>query len=112
MEYTTEEMINIFENEGVELTNNIGESIYIFDDGRLLSGMFFDGSRTEDHRIIEVLFDDIDRYSKDFWETVVERTRVVQYVPETKMILLKGKQEVTKPQQDIIDKYKLEVDYF
>lgn len=108
----TSEIIKQFEDEGVELTSNIQEAIYIFDDGRMLSGMFFDGSRTEDHRVIEMLFDDIDRYSKDFWETVVERTRVVQYVPETKMILLKGRQGVTKAQQDIIDKYKLEVDYF
>lgn len=112
MEYTTEEMINIFENEGIELTNNIDEAIYIFDDGSMLSGMFVDGMRTEDHRIIELLFDDTDRYDTKFWDNVVERTRVIQYVPETKFILLKPNQVMTSQQQKIVDKYNLTVELF
>lgn len=112
MEYTTEEMVKLFESEGIELTSNIDEAIFIFDDGRMLSGMFYDGDRTEDHRIVELLFDDTDRYDAEFWQKVVDRTKVVQYVPETQTILLKGNQTVTPKQQAIIDNHKLFVEKF
>lgn len=96
---TNNEIIEAFENEGVETTTNLNEAIYILDDGTLISGMFYDGDRTEDHRIIEVLFDDIDRYTPNFWSIAHERTGMIQHVPETSYILKTAEQNVTEEQQ-------------
>lgn len=100
---TNEQIIEMFENEGVETTTELEEAIYILDDGQMISGMFYDGCRTEDHRIIEVLFDDIDRYSNDFWELAHERTGMIQHVPETSFILYKENQEITPEQEQYFD---------
>jgi len=96
---TNEEIIKKFEAEGIETTDNLAEAIYILSDGTLISGMFYDGSRTEDHRIIEILFDDINRYTPNFWSIAHERTGMVQHVPETSYILKTAGQEVTTEQQ-------------
>ena len=100
---TNEEIIELFEAEGVETTENLDEAIYILDDGTLISGMFYDGCRTEDHRIIEVLFDDIDRYTEDFWKQAHERTGMIQHVPESGWILVKQGQEPTAEQQQYFE---------
>lgn len=100
---TNQEIIEIFENEGVETTNDITQAIYILSDGTLISGMFYDGDRTEDHRIIEVLFDDIDRYTDNFWQLAHERTGVIQHVPETSYILVKDGQTVTEEQKQYFE---------
>ena len=84
---TNKQIIEMFETEGVETTDNLSEAIYILSDGTLISGMFYDGSRTEDHRIIEILFNDIDRYTPNFWHIAHERTGMIQHVPETSYIL-------------------------
>ena len=96
---TNQQIIKMFEAEGVETTDNLQESIYILSDGTLISGMFYDGDRTEDHRIIEILFNDIDRYTPNFWSIAHERTGMVQHVPETSYILKTVGQGVTTEQQ-------------
>lgn len=107
-----EKILEILNEYDVGTTDSIEETIYILTNGQLISGMFEYGSRTEDHRILEVLFSDTDRYDKDFWNKVVERTGVVQYVPETRIILLKGNQKPSETQQQIIDKYNLTIEIF
>lgn len=96
---TNKQIIKAFEAEGVETTDNLAEAIYIMSDGTLISGMFFDGMRTEDHRIIEVLFNDIDRYTPNFWHIAHQRTGMLQHVPETSYILKTVGQDVTTEQQ-------------
>ena len=96
---TNKQIIKMFEAEGVKTTENLEEAIYILSDGTLISGMFYDGDRTEDHRIIEVLFDDIDRYTPNFWHIAHERTGMIQHVPETSYILKTVGQGVTTEQQ-------------
>lgn len=96
---TNQQIIEMFEAEGVETTDNLEEAIYILSDGTLISGMFYDGDRTEDHRIIEILFDDIDRYTPNFWHTAHQRTGMIQHVPETSYILKTVGQGVTTEQQ-------------
>lgn len=96
---TNTQIIESFETEGVETTDELSEAIYILSDGTLISGMFFDGMRTEDHRIIEILFDDIDRYTPNFWSIAHERTGMIQHVPETSYILIKQGQKVTEDQE-------------
>lgn len=107
-----ETILKILAENDVQTADNINETIFILTDGQLISGMFSYGSRTVDHRVMELLFDDTDRYDTGFWDKVVERTGVVQYVPESQMILLKPKQHVTDAQQKWIDEHNLEVDYF
>ena len=96
---TNKQIIEMFETEGIETTDNLSEAIYILSDGTLISGMFYDGSRTEDHRVIEILFDDIDRYTPNFWNIAHERTGMIQHVPETSYILKTVGQGVTTEQQ-------------
>lgn len=100
---TNKKIIEMFEEEGIETTDNLEEAIYIMSDGTLISGMFYDGMRTEDHRIIEVLFEDIDRYTPNFWEIAHERTGMIQHVPETSYILVKQGQEPTEEQAQYFD---------
>ncbi|HHP7503175.1 TPA: hypothetical protein ACSGGW_001960 [Staphylococcus aureus] len=97
------EIINLLEGEGIEITENINEAIYIMSDGRLISGMYDCGIRGIDHKVIECLFDDIDRDENNFWDVVINRTRLVMYVPETKTILLKKNQVITDSQLTIIN---------
>ena len=101
---TNNQIIRMFEAEGVETTDNLEEAIYILSDGTLISGMFYDGDRTEDHRIIEILFDDIDRYTPNFWSIAHERTGMIQHVPETSYILKTVGQGVTTEQQTYFNK--------
>lgn len=54
--------------EDYHITDNPAEAIYIFPDGKVLSGDFDSGVRGTAHRAIECLFDDIDRYDDDFLE--------------------------------------------
>ena len=96
---TNKQIIKMFETEGIETTDNLKEAIYILSDGTLISGMFYDGSRTEDHRIIEILFNDINRYTPNFWHIAHEITGMIQHVPETSYILKTAGQEVTTEQQ-------------
>ena len=103
MKLTNDQIIKKFADEGVETTRNLDEAIYILPDGRLISGMFYDGMRTEDHRIIEVLFDDIDRYTDDFWEQAHKRTGMIQHVPESNWILIKQGQGITTEQEEYFD---------
>lgn len=100
---TNQEIIKMFESEGIETTDNLNEAIYILSDGTLISGMFYDGDRTEDHRIIEVLFEDIDRYTPNFWHIAHQRTGMIQHVPETSYILKTVGQDVTTEQQEYFD---------
>lgn len=78
-------IIKLLDSEGIELTSNIDEAIYILADGRMVSGMFDYGVRGIDHRNIEVLFDDVDRHSENFWDEILNRACLVMYVPETKL---------------------------
>lgn len=96
---SNKKIIEMFEEEGIETTDNLEEAIYIMPDGTLISGMFYDGMRTEDHRIIETLFNDIDRYTPNFWEIAHKRTGMIQHVPETSFILIKQGQEPTPEQE-------------
>lgn len=110
MKLTNEQIIQAFENEGIETTTDINEAIYILSDGTLISGMFYDGDRTEDHRVIEILFDDINRYDNDFWKLAHERTQMIQHVPETSYILIKENQDVTSEQSryfDLVDNVEI-----
>ena len=93
----------MLEEEGVELTDDINQAIYILSDGRLISGMFDCGIRG------------VNRDSENFWDEVLNRACLVMYVPETKTILIREKQNITDKQLEMIDKLKKQkhkVEYF
>ena len=108
---SNEQIIEMFEAEGIETTDNIDESIYILDDGTMISGMFYDGDRTEDHRIIEILFDDIDRYTNNFWELAHKRTGMIQHVPECNQLLINKTNVLSDKQVKIVEQVEF-VEYF
>lgn len=108
-------IIKILDSEGIELTSNIDEAIYILADGRMVSGMFECGVRGIDHRVMEILFEDVDRDSENFWDEVLNRACLVMYVPETKTVLIKRNQNITDEQLKIInnlENQKHSVEYF
>ncbi|MDU0936944.1 MAG: hypothetical protein E7A88_00200 [Dermabacter sp.] len=108
-------IIKILDSEGIELTSNIDEAIYILADGRMVSGMFDCGIRGIDHRVMEILFEDVDRDSENFWDEVLNRACLVMYVPETKTVLIKRNQNITDEQLKIInnlENQKHSVEYF
>ena len=109
--YTNEQIIKMFEAEGIETTDNINEAIYILDDGTMINGMFYDGCRTEDHRVIEVLFDDIDRYTPNFWSIAHERTGMIQHVPECNQLLINNANVLSDEQMKIVEQMEF-VEYF
>ena len=102
----TEILIERMTNEeyGYSLTDKVNEAIYILHDGRMISGMEegSDGVRTVDHRMIECAFDDMDRYTPGFWDTVHSRFEVVRMVPEAKVALIKVGQQLNNIQKLII----------
>ena len=108
---TNEEIIKKFEAEGIETTDNLSESIYILDNGTMISGMPCYGDRTEDHRIIEILFDDIDRYTNNFWEIAHKRTGMIQHVPECNQLLINKVNVLSDEQLKIVEKMEF-VEYF
>lgn len=84
---TSEEVVSKLENEGVEFTHDPFQAIYIFPMGDMVSGCFNYGMRSEDHRIIENLYDDgTDRYQPGFWEKVFEDTEAVMVIPENSQV--------------------------
>lgn len=78
-----EEIVEKLEESDIFTTDDPAEAIYVLRDGTLISGDFEYGSRGEDHSCIERVFDDINRYTKNFWEEMFERTEVVMLVPES-----------------------------
>ena len=84
---TPEEVVSKLEDEGVKFTHDPFQAIYILPMGDMISGCFNYGSRSEDHRIIENLYDDgTDRYQPDFWEKVFEDTEAVMVIPENNQV--------------------------
>lgn len=107
-----EKVLELFENEDLKVTKNIDEAIFILPGGELINGDVEYGVRGTDHHVIEVLYDDLDRYSNDFWKEIVKRTNVLQYVPETKIVLKKEGQIITIEQEKIIEQYQLAVELY
>lgn len=90
-------------DEGFSFTDNPRDAIYVLRNGKLIDGDIHERVRGEDYRMIECLFDDIDRHTPNFWSLVHEQTGVVQLVPETKTALKMEGQVLTEPQQKVID---------
>lgn len=106
------DIITMFKDNDMTTTKNIEEAIFILPNGQLISGEFDCGIRGLDHHVIEGLFDDLDRDNDTFWKDIVERTNIIQYVPETKIALIKEGQHITKEQQAMINQYQLQTEIY
>jgi len=85
---TTREIVaRIRKNPDLHLTSDVFSAIYIFADGSMLSGEFFDGARCQDHRCVEQILEE-SRYTEGFWDHVFQKLRCVLVEPESKTLLL------------------------
>ena len=71
----------------------------------MVDGGFFGGdTRTIEHReIAESVVLDKDRYDKDFWSVLHQRTSMIMVVPETRELLIMEKQKLSNEQKAIIN---------
>ena len=98
-----DEIVDRFKDDGLELTSNPQDAIYVLRDGRMIKGVYH-GIRSEDHRCAECLFDDIDRYDPHFWDKLLEATGMVILHPETEKAVIGRNQSITYAQQQVVDK--------
>ena len=97
-----DEIVERFLDDGLSLTANPNNAIYILRDGRMIQGIY-QGIRSEDHRCAECLFDDIDRYDPHFWDKLLEATNMVILHPEIEKAVIGRGQQITWEQQEVID---------
>jgi hypothetical protein len=108
---TDQEIEDKFDDADVYTTYNPLQAIYLLRDGTLINGDYGGGARGIDHAIVECLFDDGDRYSDGFWDSVFEETEMVMLVPETKQVVYPSWMTPTKWQKEYIDELVNEYGY-
>jgi hypothetical protein len=74
-------------DDGIELADNLGEAIYMFENGVLVSGEFCDGIRGADHNTLLGELPNSDTY-----EELHQHYTVARLVPETQTALVSGLQ--------------------
>ena len=93
--------------EEFEITNNVAATYFVDRDGNKLS-FGFDRycGRLNDHRIIFGLIDNIKR--NDF-KSLIEKTGLLVYMPESNECLFLKNIELSDKQKQFIDKYNVEI---
>jgi len=81
------EMKNLFIDDGIELTDDLGQAIYLFNNGLMVSGEYCDGLRGTDHR---TLLDELDKSAT--YEELHQNYKVARLVPESMTALVSGLQ--------------------
>lgn len=84
---TKAEMKNLFIEDGIELTDDLGQAIYLFNNGLMVSGEYCDGLRGTDHNI---LLNELDNSST--YEELHQHYAVSRLVPESMTALVSGLQ--------------------
>jgi len=84
---TKEEMKNLLIDDGIELTDNLGEAIYLFNNGLMVSGEYYDGVRGTDHR---TLLNELDHSAT--YEELHQNYKIARLVPESMTALVSGLQ--------------------
>lgn len=79
-----------------EFTDNLNEAIFLFPDGSMIDGGFFDGIRSVDHNCLKSCFPD------KTWEQIHDETGVIRLIPETHDALISETQEVNALQFEIL----------
>lgn len=113
----TDEQIKAYvEDYGYEMTDNLGEALYILRDGSMISGGYDMGIRGEDHNmIVDLISEGVEKNKNsegatNFWKALHQKTSLVRVVPETNSALIATGQQLTAPQRHVIDElgYKVE----
>lgn len=84
---TKDEMESLLIDDGIELTDNLGQAIYLFNNGIMISGEYCDGLRGTDHR---TLLDELDNSAT--YEELHQHYKVARLVPESMTALVSGLQ--------------------
>jgi len=84
---TKDEMQSLLIDDGIELTDNLGQAIYLFNNGLMISGEYCDGCRGTDHR---TLLDELDNSAT--YEELHQNYKVARLVPESMTALVSGLQ--------------------
>ena len=95
------ELFKLAEIKDVECfeTDILNATYYILADGTKVSFGYIDGYRTDDHRILFSLFDNIEY--NDF-KALLEKTGVLGYCPETKIAWCLKNQKLTEKQKQFL----------
>ena len=80
-------MQNLFTDDGIELTDDLGQAIYLFNNGLMVSGEYYDGVRSVDHN---TLLNELDNSST--YEELHQNYKVARLVPESMTALISGLQ--------------------
>ena len=96
----------ILKHEESYITSNLKATYYIDREGNQYSFGYEEGCRSNDHRIIFSVFENI-KYN-DF-ETLIKKIGLLPYMPESNDILILKDIEISKEQKDFIKKYNIEV---
>jgi len=81
------EMKNLFIDDGIELTDDLGQAIYLFNNGLMVSGEYCDGLRGTDHN---TLLNELDNSAT--YEELHQNYKVARLVPESMTALISGLQ--------------------
>lgn len=97
-------MVDKLAEAEVNTTTNILEAIWLLGDGTMISGDFDCGSRGTDHRVIESVVEDFDRYDgQAFWDHVHEAYGAVRLVPEAMLALVKENQHIGAEHEALVE---------
>jgi len=80
-------MESLFIDDGIDLTDNLGQAIFLLNNGIMVSGEYCDGLRGTDHR---TLLDELDNSAT--YEELHQNYAVARLVPESMMALVSGLQ--------------------
>lgn len=80
-------MKSLFIEDGIDLTDDLGQAIYLFNNGLMVSGEYCDGIRSIDHNI---LLDELDHSAT--YEELHQHYAVARLVPESMTALVSGLQ--------------------
>lgn len=84
---TREQLESQLLDDGIELTNDLGQAIYLFNNGLMVSGEYCDGLRGTDHN---TLLDELDHSAT--YEELHQHYAVARLVPESMTALVSGLQ--------------------
>lgn len=96
-----------FETEGYTTTESLDRAIYILPTGELWSGYYKEAPevRGVEHREIEAFIDEeIDRYSAEFWPSVL--SEVIMVIPEKETLLMSSNNFYTEAQIEQVNNYR------
>ena len=103
----------------MEIENSISDkyrglsSFYLLPNGKFLNCKIIEGERTDHREIFEAT--DIEfygcMYEYEKWEELHKKYRLVRIVPETKMLLIYGKQRLTEEQKKSIENYLSKLEF-